>query len=175
VRPTLAELARRGTPYRGVLYAGLMLGSAGPRLVEYNVRLGDPEAQVIAMRLGAQLLDVFLAGAEGRLAEARLNWADDNALTVVMAAQGYPGEYEAGEPIEVPPPDDPRVTVFHAGTAERDGGLVTSGGRVLSVTARAGTLAEARTLAYDTVRRIGWKGAHYRTDIGHRALARPAA
>jgi phosphoribosylamine---glycine ligase len=175
VRPTLAELARRGTPYSGVLYAGLMLGSAGPRLVEYNVRLGDPEAQVIAMRLGAQLLDVFLACAEGRLAEARLNWADDHALTVVMAAQGYPGEYEAGEPIEVPPSDNPRVMVFHAGTAERDGRLVTSGGRVLSVTARAGTLAEAQALAYDTVKRIGWQGAHYRTDIGHRALTRPAA
>jgi phosphoribosylamine---glycine ligase len=175
VRPTLAELARRGTPYSGVLYAGLMLGEAGPRLVEYNVRLGDPEAQVIAMRLGAQLLDVFLACAEGRLAEARLNWAEDHALTVVMASRGYPGEYEVGEPIEVPPPDDPRVMVFHAGTAERDGRLVTSGGRVLSVTARAGTLAEARTLAYGTLKRIGWQGAHYRTDIGHRALTRPAA
>jgi phosphoribosylamine---glycine ligase len=175
VRPTLAELARRGTPYSGVLYAGLMLGEAGPRLVEYNVRLGDPEAQVIAMRLGAQLLDVFLACAEGRLAEARLNWAEDHALTVVMASQGYPGEYEVGKPIEVPPPDDPRVMVFHAGTAERDGRLVTSGGRVLSVTARAGSLAEARTLAYGTLKRIGWQGAHYRTDIGHRALTRPAA
>jgi phosphoribosylamine---glycine ligase len=175
VRPTLAELARRGTPYSGVLYAGLMLGEAGPRLVEYNVRLGDPEAQVIAMRLGAQLLDVFLACAEGRLAEAQLNWAEDHALTVVMASQGYPGEYEVGKPIEVPPPDDPRVMVFHAGTAERDGRLVTSGGRVLSVTARAGTLAEARTLAYGTLKRIGWQGAHYRTDIGHRALTRPAA
>jgi phosphoribosylamine---glycine ligase len=130
---------------------------------------------VIAMRLGAQLLDVFLACAEGRLAEARLNWAEDHALTVVMASRGYPGEYEVGEPIEVPPPDDPRVMVFHAGTAERDGRLVTSGGRVLSVTARAGTLAEARTLAYGTLKRIGWQGAHYRTDIGHRALTRPAA
>lgn len=170
VRPTLAELARRGTPYSGVLYAGLMLDEAGPRLVEYNVRLGDPEAQVIAMRLGGQLLDVFLACAEGRLAEARLNWGDDHALTVVMAAQGYPGEYETGAPIDLPPPDDPRVTVFHAGTAERAGQLVAAGGRVLSVTARGATLAEARALAYGTVERVGWGGAHYRTDIGHRAL-----
>jgi phosphoribosylamine---glycine ligase len=170
VRPTLAELAGRGTPYSGILYVGLMLNEAGPRLVEYNVRLGDPEAQVIALRLGGQLLDAFLACAEGRLGEARLNWADDHALCVVMAAQGYPGEYEPGSPIDLPRPDDPRVVIFHAGTAMQDGRLVAAGGRVLGVTARATSLGQAHDLAYEAVARVGWPDAHFRTDIGHRAL-----
>jgi phosphoribosylamine--glycine ligase len=170
VRPTLAELARRGTPYRGVLYVGLMIEDERPRLVEYNVRLGDPEAQVIAVRLGAQLLDLFLACAEARLDQARVQWADDHALTVVMAAEGYPGPYPHGVPLEVPEAGDPRVQVFHAGTARTDRGLVTAGGRVLSVTARGPSLREARDLAYAMVGRIGFPGGHFRRDIGARAL-----
>ncbi len=172
VRPTLAEMTRRGTPYQGILYAGLMIGSEGPRLVEYNARLGDPEAQVIALRLGAQLLDAFLACAEGELATTRLNWADDHALTVVMAARGYPRDYASGERIILPAPGDPRVVIFHAGTSrDPDGNLVTAGGRVLAVTARADSLREARELAYNTVARIDWPEAHFRRDIGERAVA----
>ena len=148
VRPTLAEMSRRGTPFQGVLYAGLMVADGEPRLVEYNVRFGDPEAQVLAMRLGAQLLDACLAAATGTLAEARVNFADDHALTVVMAASGYPGEVARGEPIGLAEIEDPRVKVFHAGTRRADGRLVSNGGRVLNATARAATLAEARDLAY---------------------------
>jgi phosphoribosylamine---glycine ligase len=171
VRPTLAELSRRGEPFRGILYAGLMIDGGRPRLVEYNVRLGDPEAQVLAIRLGAQLLDALLACAEGRLAEHRVNWADDHALCVVMAAPGYPGDYASGEPIDLPAPSDPRVVIFHAGTARRaDGALVSAGGRVLGVTARGAALREARDLAYGAVEAVGWPTAHFRRDIGRRAL-----
>jgi phosphoribosylamine---glycine ligase len=172
VRPTLATLARRGTPYQGILYVGLMIEEGRPRLVEYNVRFGDPEAQVIAIRLGAQLLDAFLACAEGRLAEARLHWADDHAITVVLAAEGYPGPCATGTPLVVPDPGDPRVQVFHAGTRRDEAGrLVTAGGRILAATARGATLAEAHRLAYAMLDRIACEGAHHRRDIGHRALA----
>ncbi len=116
VRPTLAEMARRGTPFQGVLFAGLMVEDGAPRLVEYNVRFGDPEVQVLAMRLGAQLLDVCLAGATGELGTARVNFAADHALTVVAAAEGYPGDYARGEAIGLEEDEDPRVKVFHAGT-----------------------------------------------------------
>ena len=144
VRPTLAELAWRGTPYQGVLYAGLMIADGAPRLVEYNVRFGDPEAQVLAMRLGGQLLDACLACAEGRLGDARVAYADDHALTVVIAARGYPGDFARGEPIVLPGTDDPRVAVFHAGTRQADGRLVSNGGRVLNVTARERAFARRR-------------------------------
>jgi phosphoribosylamine--glycine ligase len=170
VRPTLAEMARRGTPFQGVLYAGLMVEVGVPRLVEYNVRFGDPEAQVLAMRLGAQLLDACLACADGTLAEARVNFADDHAMTVVIAAEGYPGAYAGGEPIGLPAEDDPRVKVFHAGTREADGRVVSNGGRVLNATARAATLAEARALAYAAVAAVDWPGGFHRRDIGWRAL-----
>jgi len=172
VKPTVAEMARRGTPYRGVLYAGLMIADGRPRLVEYNVRFGDPEAQVLMMRLGGQVLDLLLACAEGRLAEARVNWADDHAMTVVMAARGYPGAYEKGSVIaglEALPEESGRM-VFHAGTAERDGKLVAAGGRVLNVTARGASLAEARDRAYGMVAQIDWPAGIYRRDIGWRAL-----
>ncbi len=171
VRPTLAELARRGTPYQGVLYAGLMIADGAPRLVEYNVRLGDPEAQVLMMRLGAQALDVMLACAEGRLAEARLNWAEDHALTVVIAARGYPGDHARGEPIAGLATTDPRIKIFHAGTRAEGGRIVSNGGRVLNVTARGATLAEARDLAYRTAEGVDWPGGFFRRDIGWRALA----
>jgi phosphoribosylamine--glycine ligase len=171
IRPTLAELARRGTPFQGVLYAGLMIADGQPRLVEYNVRLGDPEAQVLMMRLGAQALDVMLACAEGRLAEARLNWAEDHALTVVIAARGYPGGYAKGEPIGGLATSDPRIKIFHAGTRAEGGRIVSNGGRVLNVTARGATLAEARDLAYRTADAVDWPGGFFRRDIGWRALA----
>jgi phosphoribosylamine---glycine ligase len=172
IRPTVLELARRGTPYRGVLYAGLMVSDGQARLVEYNCRFGDPECQVLMMRLGAQALDLILACAEGRLAETRVNWADDHALTVVMAAKGYPGAYEKGSVIGGldQMTEDSRHMCFHAGTAERDGQIVASGGRVLNVTARGATLAEARDEAYAMVDRIDWPEGFCRRDIGWRAL-----
>ncbi|SFO85897.1 phosphoribosylamine--glycine ligase [Tranquillimonas alkanivorans] len=172
VRPTMAEMARRGTPYQGVLYVGLMIEDGRPRLVEYNVRFGDPECQVLMMRLGAQALDLMHACAEGRLDEARVNWADDHAMTVVMAAEGYPGAYEKGATIGGLErlPEDSRNMVFHAGTAEKDGRIVAAGGRVLNVTARGDTLAEARERAYAVCDAIEWPGAVFRRDIGWRAL-----
>ncbi|TCP60689.1 phosphoribosylamine--glycine ligase [Rhodovulum bhavnagarense] len=172
VRPTMAEMARRGTPYRGVLYVGLMIRDGQPRLVEYNVRFGDPECQVLMMRLGGQVLDLLLACAEGRLAEARVNWAEDHAMTVVMAARGYPGAYEKGSVISGLDalPEDSTNMVFHAGTKEADGRITASGGRVLNVTARGASLQEARERAYAMVDRIDWPGGFYRRDIGWRAL-----
>jgi len=172
VKPTLAEMARRGTPYQGVLYAGLMIRDGAPRLVEYNVRFGDPECQVLMMRLGAQALDLMQAAAEGRLAEARVNWAEDHALTVVMAAKGYPGAYEKGSVIKglEDVAEDSSHMVFHAGTDRREGRFVAAGGRVLNVTARGATLREAAERAYDMVEAIDWPGGSYRRDIGWRAL-----
>jgi phosphoribosylamine--glycine ligase len=172
VLPTIREMARRGTPYQGVLYAGLMIRDGAARLVEYNARFGDPEAQVLMIRLGAQALDLMLACSEGRLAEARINWADDHALTVVMAAKGYPGAYAKGSQIRglEELPEDSRHMVFHAGTSVREGALVANGGRVLNVTARAASLKEARDAAYALVDRIDWPEGFCRRDIGWRAL-----
>ena len=141
VRPTIAEMARRGMPFQGVLYAGLMIADGQARLVEYNVRFGDPECQVLMMRLGGQVLDLLLACAEGRLAQTPVTWADDHALTVVMAAQGYPGSYAKGTVIgglQALPETSFQMT-FHAGTADRDGAVVATGGRVLACTGRGAT------------------------------------
>ena len=173
IKPTLAEMARRGTPYQGVLYAGLMIKNGQPRLVEYNVRFGDPECQVLMMRLGAQALDLMQAAAEGRLTEEQVNWADDHALTVVMAAQGYPGAYEKGSEIAGLDDcaEDSFHMVFHAGTALRGGAIVAAGGRVLNVTARGASLEQARDRAYAMVDRIKWPEGFCRRDIGWRALS----
>ncbi|KIC42355.1 phosphoribosylamine--glycine ligase [Ruegeria sp. ANG-R] len=172
VRPTVAEMKRRGTPFQGVLYAGLMIRDGQPRLVEYNVRFGDPECQVLMMRLGAQAMDLMHAAAEGRLGETRVNWADDHALTVVMAAKGYPGPYEKGSVIEGLEglAEDSRNMVFHAGTKAADGKIQATGGRVLNVTARGDTLQDARDRAYAAVEAVDWPGGFYRRDIGWRAL-----
>ncbi|MGB3146966.1 MAG: phosphoribosylamine--glycine ligase [Paracoccaceae bacterium] len=172
IRPTIAEMARRGTPFQGVLYAGLMIKDGQARLVEYNVRFGDPECQVLMMRLGAQALDLMLACAEGRLAEARVNWAADHALSVVMAAKGYPGSHAKGSVIKglEALPEDAAHMVFHAGTARRDGAIVATGGRVLNVTARADDLATAQARAYAMVDAIDWPGGFCRRDIGWRAV-----
>ena len=172
VRPTIVEMARRGTPYQGVLYAGLMIKDGQGRLVEYNARFGDPETQVLMMRLGAQALDLLLACAEGRLNETRVNWADDHAITVVMAAKGYPGAYAKGSAIKGLDrvPEDSRHMVFHAGTAEKDGQIVANGGRVLNITARGDTLAEARNRAYAMIDHLTWPEGFCRSDIGWRAL-----
>ncbi len=172
VRPTMAEMARRGMPYQGVLYVGLMISGGRARLVEYNVRFGDPECQVLMMRLGAQALDLMHAAADGRLAEAQVNWADDHAITVVMAADGYPGAYDKGSAIRGLDglSEDSFNMVFHAGTALKDGMLVATGGRVLNVTARGANLLEARDRAYAMVDGIDWPEGFCRRDIGWRAL-----
>ena len=172
VLPTIREMARRGTPYQGVLYAGLMIKDGRSRLVEYNCRFGDPECQVLMMRLGAQALDLMLACAEERLAEARVNWAEDHALTVVMAAEGYPGSYQKGTEIKglEAIPESSWQMVFHAGTRRHEGRLTANGGRVLNVTARGETLAEAHARAYAMVGGIDWPEGFCRRDIGWRAL-----
>ncbi|WP_424940820.1 phosphoribosylamine--glycine ligase [Aliiroseovarius sp. S253] len=172
VQPTVDEMAKRGTPYQGVLYAGFMIKDGQARLVEYNVRFGDPECQVLMMRLGAQALDLMLACAEERLDEAQVNWADDHAMTVVMAANGYPGSYEKGSVINGLDalPEDSKNMVFHAGTTEVDGKITASGGRVLNVTARGDSLQEARDRAYAMIEGIDWPEGFNRSDIGWRAL-----
>lgn len=172
IEPTLREMTARGMPYQGVLYAGLMIEAGAPRLVEYNVRFGDPECQVLMLRLGGQALDLIQAAAEGRLADQRVNWADDHALTVVMAAEGYPGAYQKGTVIHglESCPEDSSHMVFHAGTTQKDGQMVASGGRVLNVTARGTTLRDAAERAYAMVDQIDWPEGFCRRDIGWRAL-----
>jgi phosphoribosylamine--glycine ligase len=172
IRPTMAEMARRGMPYQGVLYAGLMIKDGQARLVEYNVRFGDPECQVLMMRLGAQVFDLMHAAADGRLSEARVNWADDHALTVVLAAKGYPGSYDKGSVINGLDAcaEDSFHMVFHAGTTEAGGKVTAVGGRVLNATARGATLQEAQQRAYALVDQIDWPEGFCRRDIGWRAL-----
>lgn len=172
IRPTMTEMASRGMPYQGVLYAGLMIEDGAPRLVEYNVRFGDPECQVLMMRLGAQALDLMQAAAEGRLNTAQVNWADDHAITVVMAAGGYPGDYAKGTEIKGLDalPATSGQMVFHAGTSETDGKITASGGRVLNVTARGASLRDAADDAYRMVDAIDFPGGFCRRDIGWRAL-----
>jgi phosphoribosylamine--glycine ligase len=172
VWPTVRGMAQRGTPYRGVLYAGLMITDAGPKLIEYNVRFGDPEAQVLMLRLKSDLLSALVATTDGVLNAFDVRWYDDAAITVVMAANGYPGDYARGS--EIRGLDAARavegVEVFHAGTALANGRLIATGGRVLNVAARGRTLAEARSRAYGAVARIDWPGGFCRSDIGWRAL-----
>jgi phosphoribosylamine--glycine ligase len=172
VQPTVDEMAKRGTPYQGVLYAGFMIKDGQPRLVEYNVRFGDPECQVLMMRLGAQALDAMLACAKGELDKARLNWADDHAMTIVYAANGYPAGYDKGSEIKGLDGlnDASLVHVFHAGTKVDGDKVLATGGRVLNITARGASLKEARDKAYATIEKIDWDGGFYRSDIGWRAL-----
>ncbi len=172
VRPTMAEMARRGTPFQGVLFAGLMIEGGEARLVEYNVRFGDPETQALMMRLGGQALDLIQACAEGRLAGMSVTWADDHAMTVVLAARGYPGDSAKGGVIGGLGglPETSLQMMFHAGTAERDGAVVANGGRVLNATGRGATLAEARARAYALAEAVDWPDGFYRRDIGWRAL-----
>ncbi|MFC0342271.1 phosphoribosylamine--glycine ligase [Paracoccus niistensis] len=172
IQPTVDEMARRGMPFQGVLYAGLMIRDGRARLVEYNVRFGDPECQVLMMRLGAQALDLIQACAESRLDSVSVSWADDHALTVVLAAQGYPGDYAKGTAIRLPEDlaESSSAMIFHAGTAEREGRLVSAGGRVLNATGRGATLAEARDRAYALAEPVDWPEGFFRRDIGWRAL-----
>ncbi|WP_435139291.1 phosphoribosylamine--glycine ligase [Pseudopelagicola sp. nBUS_19] len=172
IQPTIDEMARRGTPYQGVLYVGLMIKDGRPRLVEYNVRFGDPECQVLMMRLGAQALDLMHAVAEERLAEAQVSWANDHAISVVLATSGYPGPYKNGSEIQNLDSitESNNNMVFHAGTTSKNGAILAAGGRVLNVTARGASLQEARDRAYAMINEIDWPESFYRRDIGWRAL-----
>jgi phosphoribosylamine--glycine ligase len=174
MRPAVRAMAVEGYPYRGVLYAGLMLVDRQPYVVEFNARFGDPEAQVLLMRLDGDVLPLLLATTDGTLDDRSCLCCEDAAVCVVMAARGYPEAYERGKAITglERASQVPGVAVFHAGTAWRDGQLVTNGGRVLGVTARAADLHQAITRAYQAVAAIAWEGVHYRTDIGRKSLQR---
>ena len=174
IRPTVAAMAKRGAPYRGVLYAGLMITGDGPKLIEYNARFGDPEAQVLMMRLDSDLLDLITATVEGRLDAVAPRWSAEAALTVVMAAKGYPGDTAKGSTIGGVERAEalPGVKVFQAGTAIAGGRLCARGGRVLNATARAPTIADAQARAYAAVDAIDWPGGFCRRDIGWRAVNR---
>lgn len=172
VYPTLKELNARNIPYQGVLYVGLMIKEGQPRLVEYNVRFGDPECQVLMMRLGAQAFDLIEATARGRLAGAQVNWADDHALSIVMATKGYPGNYAKGSVINGLDhlPETSKSMCFHAGTTQTETAITATGGRVLNITARAESLRAAREAAYSVADQVDWPEGFFRTDIGWRAL-----
>ncbi|MBL6080133.1 phosphoribosylamine--glycine ligase [Belnapia sp. T18] len=173
VRPSLAEMARRGTPFRGVLFAGLMLTAAGPKLIEFNVRFGDPECQALMVRLRSDLLAALLAAAEGRLGEVALEWDARPSLCVVMAAEGYPGAYRRGTTIRGldRAAAVPGVLVFHAGTVPGpEGAVLANGGRVLGVTAVGETVRAARDAAYQAADAIDWPEGFCRRDIAYRAL-----
>lgn len=170
--PTIDGMNRNDTPYKGVLYAGMMLTQGGPRTLEYNARFGDPETQPILMRMKSDLLEVLVAVCKGKLNEVQLVWDSRPAVCVVMASGGYPGAYEKGKVITgVADADKLKdVKVFHAGTAMRDGKLVTNGGRVLGVTAMGNTIADAKARAYEAVKLIAFEGAYCRSDIADKAI-----
>jgi phosphoribosylamine--glycine ligase len=177
IYPTLRALAAMGSPYKGVLYAGVMVTSEGPKLVEYNARFGDPECQVQMLRMMSDILPALIASADGQLKNFSLRWFDDVALTVIMATRGYPGDYGKGFAIEGL--DDAAkiegVEIFHAGTKAKDGKILSNGGRVLNVCALGKTASEAQQRAYQAVDRIKWPEGFCRRDIGWQAVARERA
>ncbi|MEQ1901031.1 MAG: phosphoribosylamine--glycine ligase [Devosia sp.] len=172
IEPTVRGMATRGTPFQGVLYAGLMLTKDGPKLIEYNARFGDPETQVLMPRLKSDLLDLLHATATGKLAGKAADWREEFALTVVLATRGYPGSYERGSSIASIPADSDDVQIFHAGTRRYGNRLFAEGGRVLNVTALGASVAEARERAYAAVAAVDWPEGFCRKDIGWRALSR---
>lgn len=169
LKPAAQAMVAEGRPFRGVLYAGLMITPDGPKTIEFNCRFGDPETQVILPRLETDLVDIFLATVNGRLQDMEISWTDEAAVCVVLASGGYPGPYEKGLPITGLDEVQESI-IFHAGTADQDGQIVTNGGRLLGVTALGADLAEARAKAYKDVERIVYEGRHYRTDIGKKAF-----
>lgn len=172
LKPSVQALKAEGRTYVGVLYAGLMLTPQGPKVLEYNARFGDPETQPVLMRLETDLVDIIQAILEKRLPEQSVVWSKDAAVCVVVAAKGYPGDYEKGQVITGLDDALPGVEIFHAGTANRNGQIVTNGGRVLGVTAKSAGIKEAIDLAYQQLAKTSFEGAHYRKDIGRRALER---
>ncbi len=174
VLPTVAALKKAGTPFKGVLFAGLMITRDGPQLIEYNVRFGDPETQVILLRMMSDILPALIASRDGQLKNFNLRWYDDAALTVVMAAKGYPGSYAKGTIIKGldKAAQIDGVEIFHAGTRRDGDTIVANGGRVLNVCARGKTVAEAQRRAYEAVDRIDWPEGFCRRDIGWQAIAR---
>ena len=174
IMPTLNGMAKDGIPYTGFLYAGLMIGKDNvPKVLEYNCRFGDPETQPIIMRLNSDLVGLCLAAIDGTLDQAQAEWNPQPALGVVMAADGYPGQYRKGDAISgLPENETANGKVFHAGTRYHDGQIVTSGGRALCACALGGTVAEAQRKAYEIADKIHWEGVYYRRDIGHKAIER---
>jgi phosphoribosylamine--glycine ligase len=172
IEPTIRGMAESGFPFTGVFFAGLMITEKGPELIEYNVRFGDPECQVLMMRLKSDLLPILHAAATGTLDQVTAEWRDDVALTVVMASKGYPAAYDKGTPIRHLPAGGETGTVFHAGTAMKDGQLVATGGRVLNLTATGRTVAEAQARAYALVDQVEWENGFCRRDIGWQAIER---
>jgi phosphoribosylamine--glycine ligase len=177
IRPTVRAMAARGIPYKGVLYLGVMITKDGPKLYEYNVRFGDPECQALMMRLKSDLLPALVATVDGVLETFDLRWHEEPALTVVMATRGYPGDYRNGTEIRGLDAARavPGVEIFHAGTRQEGDRLLAAGGRVLNVTARGKTVAEAKQRAHEAIAKIDWPGGFHRTDIGWRAIAREKA
>ncbi|AYG65375.1 MULTISPECIES: phosphoribosylamine--glycine ligase [unclassified Rhizobium] len=172
IEPTMRGMAESGHPFSGVFFAGLMITAKGPELIEYNVRFGDPECQVLMMRLKSDLLPLLFACANGTLDQVTAEWSDDPALTVVMASKGYPGSYAKNTPIAALPADGDGAKVFHAGTGLKDGALVATGGRVLNITATGKTVGEAKERAYALAGEVKWDNGFYRSDIGWRAVER---
>lgn len=171
--PTLAGMHSKGHPFKGILYAGLMLTDEGPQLIEYNTRFGDPECQVLMPRLKSDLVELMLAAASGNLLEIEAEWEDKAALTVVLASKGYPGNYDKNTSIEnIDAAEKSGALVFHAGTAEKDGQLLATGGRVLNVTGFGDTISQAQKVAYQAVDLIDWENGFCRKDIGWRAIER---
>lgn len=174
IRPVTDSLAAKGTPYRGVLYAGLMLTADGPKVIEFNARFGDPETQVVLARLESDLLDVFNSVVDGTLADQEIRWSDNAAVCVIMAAEGYPGSYPKGDEITGLDKADDTSYIFHAGThlkeTDTEKSIVTAGGRVLGVTGFGSDLQTAQANAYRTVQSVHFAGAHYRTDIAAKAF-----
>jgi phosphoribosylamine--glycine ligase len=166
LKPAVASLAQEGRPYAGVLYGGLMITPAGPKVLEFNARFGDPETQVMLPLLKTDLVDIMLAVANGSLDRVKVEWSSDACVGVVLASGGYPTDYQTGFPITGLNSLDKDIMVFHAGTRLDSGRVVTSGGRVLSVVATGQTLNEAREKVYNNITRISFEGCHHRKDIG---------
>ncbi|MGL5447311.1 MAG: phosphoribosylamine--glycine ligase, partial [Rhabdaerophilum sp.] len=174
VKPVAREMVKRGMPYRGILFVGLMIGPEGPKLIEFNCRFGDPECQVLMLRLKDDLLTLLDGVARGQLKFLSARFRTEHAVGVVMATKGYPGDYPTGTPIAGIEDADamPGARVFHAGTAGRAGEIVSAGGRVLTICATGVDLVEARERAYAAIEKIDWLEGFYRTDIGAKGLAR---
>ena len=166
MEPAVKALYKEGRPYKGVLYGGLMITNNGPKVLEFNVRFGDPETQVVLPRLETDLVDIILAVVENKLEQVKIQWSEDACVGVVMASGGYPGSYQTGFPISGLDEVDKDIMVFHAGTkAGPASQVITSGGRVLTVVATGKTLNEARDKVYNNISRIHFEGCHYRRDI----------